>query len=600
MNDSAQQSLPKLHILTDARSASIRKAADYYRGTQNDYSGFEALWARHKNVGYKLLALSSSCPKGSTILVTVPAIDETQSASALQALRTFNGKQCTVRWYHGPKWFDALQSVGALFSQGEKEYTRDEITCNVSNFYDKEEKEEAGSSDSHIETLKKYIEYRLMYLFLGADTDAQALRSIIAAISQKKEENFSLPQEDTVTSGAMKKLVDRYAQFGYPSLAGRSTVIENLKEQLARYAKADINVLIVGETGTGKEAIAYLLHELSPRRTNEYVTINCACFSDELLESELFGHTKGAYTGASQDKRGLVEKADNGTIFLDELPDASPRTQAKLLRFLESGEFSPVGSNTTRKVDVKIVAGGQPGKIGLLRSDFIHRIATGIIKTYPLRALNDHWKNHKQETGKEPDIITMARNLAVRLRGESKSIGIAKGFAANREIVTHHDIVAIWQELDECTDLFINYNWPGNVRELFNTMKKRLCFGLSLEEAIDEQKDLSQYLVSPSGAGATAAAAPSPVLEPITFNVRTLNDVLTIEEMKIQYVRHVHQRLKQQGITDKEIRKKLDLASATYTKYKSTGAKNATGPASTTEGPQPEVAGLEAPKSRSR
>lgn len=582
-----------LHILTDARSASLRRAAEYYRDNKNDLSGFEVSWARHKNVGDKLLELAKTCGKKSIILVTVPAIDDGQIKSALQALSQLDKKQCTVRWYHGPDWFDATQSVGKLFTRWKEEqkYTGDDITHKLCEFYDAEERESGN------ESLKNYIEYRLMYLFLGADSEEQALKSIIEAVSSNPEKQFTLPGEADVTSQKMPTLVERYAQFGYPTLAGRSTVIEKLKEQVATYAAADINVLIVGETGTGKEAIAYFLHELSPRRTQEYVTINCACFSDELLESELFGHVKGAFTGATQAKLGLVQKADRGTIFLDELPDASLRTQAKLLRFLESGEFSPVGSNKTERVDVKIVAGAQPDKLKLLRDDFRHRIATGTIETHPLRALNKHWKRNEQHPRKEPDIVTMARNLAVRLRGEYKSLGRTQGFAPNRERVTHKDIVAIWKELDQSGDTFIDYNWPGNVRELFNIMKKRLCFGVKLDDAIAEHKRISSHT---RGADETPAVATALPPEPISFNVESLDDVIAVEELKIKYVEHVHQRLKAKRITDKEIRKKLDLAPATYGKYKNAGAGEAALPTTKAEAAPPEVAPPRVPKPRSR
>lgn len=595
------QNTPLLHILTDARSASLRRAAEYYRDNKNDLSEFEVSWTRHKNVGDKLLELAKTCGKKSIILVTVPAIDDRQIKSALQALSQLNKKQCTVRWYHGPDWFDETKSVDNLFTQWIKDqnYTGDDITRNFCKFYDAEETESEAqhNGNDRIESLKNYIEYRLMYLFLGADTDAQALKSIIEAVSSNTEKQFTLPEEADVTPQKMRTLVERYAQFGYPSLAGRSTVIEKLKEQIATYAAADINVLIVGETGTGKEAIAYFLHELSPRRTQEYVTINCACFSNELLESELFGHVKGAFTGAISTKLGLVEKADLGTIFLDELPDASLRTQAKLLRFLESGEFSPVGSDKTKRVDVKIVAGAQPDKLGELRDDFRHRIATGTIETHPLRALNEHWKRNEQHTGKEPDIVTMARNLAVRLRGGYKSLNRTQGFAANRERVTHKDIVAIWKELDQSGATFIDYNWPGNVRELFNIMKKRLCFGVKLDDAIAEHKRIGSH---PRGADVTPAVTAALPPDPISFNVTTLDDVIAVEELKIKYVKHVHQRLKAQHRSDKDIRNKLELAPATYGKYKNAGAREAALPTSEAEAAPLEVAPPRVPKPRSR
>ena len=131
--------------------------------------------------------------------------------------------------------------------------------------------------------------------------------------------------------------------------------MHELRARLARVAQSDVTVRVVGETGTGKELVARALHDLSPRFEKEFVPFNSAAVQDELFESELFGHAKGAFTGAVADRVGRVQAAEGGTLFIDEVAELSPRGQAKLLRFLESGEYSRVGETRVRHADVRVV-----------------------------------------------------------------------------------------------------------------------------------------------------------------------------------------------------------------------------------------------------
>ena len=556
-----------LHILTDARSACIRRAAEYYRDNRCKFGTIEPQWARHKNVGSKLLQLAKTCDGGATILITVPRIDDGELKNAQSALKKLNRKNCIVRWYHGPDWFDKSRSVPNIF---EDNSYGDDLTCNLNRYYEQEENEfenRARGEKSAIDRLRDYIEYRLMYLFLEIDREENSLKCIIEAIAANKEKSFAAPGEGSVKSDTMAKLVERYAEYGYPSLAGRSSAIEGIKKKVAQLAAADTNVLIQGETGTGKEAIAYFLHELSPRRDKSYVTINCACFTDELLESELFGHVKGAFTGASQEKKGKVEEAENGTIFLDELPDASPRVQAKLLRFLQSGEFTPVGATNSKRVDVKIVAGAQPKMLGNLRDDFLFRIASNTVKTHPLRELNEM----KNDQGKEPDIVTIARNLLSRLRGKYKIDASSRGFEPNRTIVTHKDIVELWDELDkpETATLLTSYHWPGNVRQLFTVMERRVCLGAAIGKSIGEwQQELTA--LQPSGqspdAGAAALAsspAPSKPSGIVSFNpISSPDEVENLYSLERRYLEHVNDSLP--GQQQKVILERLGIQRNTF------------------------------------
>jgi two-component system response regulator HupR/HoxA len=208
----------------------------------------------------------------------------------------------------------------------------------------------------------------------------------------------------------------------------------------------DVNVLVCGESGTGKELFARALHYNSLRRDKPFVAENCGAMPDELLESELFGHKRGAFTGAVEDRVGLFERANGGTIFLDEVGDISPAFQVKLLRVLQEGEIRPLGSNTRRSVDVRVLAATHRNlkdevRAGRFRQDLYFRLATFSIAIPPLRERRD-------------DIPVLAQAL---LDDAMRSLGkTVRGFT---------------QESLACLQAF---DWPGNVRELQNEVKRML------------------------------------------------------------------------------------------------------------------------------
>ncbi|TCK05168.1 sigma-54-dependent transcriptional regulator [Phorcysia thermohydrogeniphila] len=185
-------------------------------------------------------------------------------------------------------------------------------------------------------------------------------------------------------------LKEKLKQESIPELIGQSPAIEKLKEIIRKIAPYDVNVLILGESGSGKEVVAKAIHNLSNRSDRPFVAINCAALPAELLESELFGYKKGAFTGAVKDKKGLIEKANGGTLFLDEIGDMPLSLQAKLLRFLETKKFIPLGSTEEREVDVRIIAATNKNlreeiKKGNFREDLFYRIATIVVEVPPLR-----------------------------------------------------------------------------------------------------------------------------------------------------------------------------------------------------------------------
>ncbi len=220
-------------------------------------------------------------------------------------------------------------------------------------------------------------------------------------------------------------------------------------EKIRTVAPYDVNVLITGESGTGKELCARALHYNSLRRDHPFVVENCGAIPDDLLESELFGHKRGAFTGTVEDRVGLLERANGGTIFLDEIGEISPAFQVKLLRVLQEGEIRPVGSNTRRKIDVRVIAATnrdleEEVRAGRFRQDLYYRIATFTIEMPPLR-------EHPQDIPLLADHI-----LAEAMEQLGKQV---KGFT------------------DEALSCLQAYHWPGNVRELQNEIKRMLVLG---------------------------------------------------------------------------------------------------------------------------
>src|SRR5437763_1721026 len=227
-------------------------------------------------------------------------------------------------------------------------------------------------------------------------------------------------------------------------IIGQAPKIQELRTLIPTVAPTNATVLILGESGTGKELIAGALHSLSKRAEGNYVRINCAAIPEMLLESELFGHEKGAFTGALRQKHGRVEEADSGTIFLDEIGDMSRPLQAKLLRFLEDGTFTRVGGNQELRVDVRLIAATNRDIIDAIRQnhfreDLFHRLNVVQFRPPPLR-----------ERGE--DILLLADHFLKQFRLTMNKPIRAISKPAQQLLMAHH--------------------WPGNVRELRNVIER--------------------------------------------------------------------------------------------------------------------------------
>ena len=227
-------------------------------------------------------------------------------------------------------------------------------------------------------------------------------------------------------------------------IIGQSTQMVNLRKLIQTVAPTQATVLILGESGTGKELIAGCLHSLSERRQRNYTRLNCAAIPENLLESELFGHEKGAFTGAVRTKPGRVEEADGGTVFLDEIGDMSRPLQAKLLRFLEDGTFTRVGGNEELRVDVRLIAATNRDIVEAIRrnefrEDLFHRLNVVQMRPPALR-----------ERGE--DVLLLAEHFLRHFSAATKKPLVALSPGARQKLRSHH--------------------WPGNVRELRNAIER--------------------------------------------------------------------------------------------------------------------------------
>jgi DNA-binding NtrC family response regulator len=578
-----QHSKSKLYVLCDARQECIRMIAEVVRKKQWQPKETNYSRARHSNISSHLQKLANTVCAGDDIIVAVPAIDKSQMKCVVKALTELLQNGINIYWYYAPKWFDTEESVTKVFSNDAVKSAADNGTAIeiLNEYYKNEFKEDASEAENR---LQAYINYRLMYLFMGADTEASTFKAIIGALQKNAETKFTYPTDE---ASDMAELVKNYSVYK-PSMAGRSEIFEKHKKRVVDLARLNKDVMIVGETGTGKEATAYYLHEFSPRRGKKFVAVNCACFTEELLTSELFGHLKGSFSDAKTAKKGLVEEIDGGTLFLDEIPDASPRVQAMLLRFLQSGQYSPVGSNEIRRVDVKIIAGAQPALLFKLRDDLKYRLEERI-HTLSLRELNDIYSNGSRDgTFKGlPDIISMARNLAVSCIGKNKLGSGEGGFNFKTSQICHADIVNFWQEIErpEIVELFTGYAWPGNVRELQTCISRHLCEGIPLNEIVAQLRKESHFSIvqagplNPSQTAVTGQRIAENSSSPgtVVFGpLNSLEDLIPFYELENLYSEHVRNSIENgslKGIPGTKLQEKLGLSPNTFRDYIVNGVK---------------------------
>jgi DNA-binding NtrC family response regulator len=290
--------------------------------------------------------------------------------------------------------------------------------------------------------------------YFAKPLDLARVRALMSAMRRQFQDRGSVFDSDAM-------LAERLEVCG---MIGRSPAMREVFDVIQRLAPHARNVLVTGETGSGKELVARALHELGPRKSKKLVTVNCSAVVETLFESELFGHVRGAFTGANTDKVGVFEAANNGTVFLDEVGELPAGAQAKLLRTLENGEVQRVGSVELRKIDVRVVAAtnrrlDQEIAAGRFRADLYYRLNVVEITVPPLR-----------ERSEDIPYLT-----AAFVRKFSKDFS--------------KQITGLTEAAEE---RLVNWTWPGNVRELRNVIERAclLCEGHLLTEG-----DLARSLV---------------------------------------------------------------------------------------------------------
>ncbi len=311
--------------------------------------------------------------------------------------------------------------------------------------------------DAAIEATK-----RGAYYFLNKPFDAQVLLVTVKRALEHKEQN----EENSTLRRALSTM------SGAASPIYRSKAMQDIVRTVERVAPSDVSILITGESGTGKEVIADLIHIMSPRSKARIIKINCAALPRELIESELFGSVKGAFTGAHTDREGLFRQAEGGSLFLDEISEMPVDTQSKLLRVLQDQEVRPVGGKTSYKTNCRLVAAtnrktDEAIRDGKLREDLFYRISAISVHLPPLRERRD-------------DVMPLANSFLKRFSAQANRV--LKGFTPS------------------AVERLTNFDWPGNIRQLQNEIQRAvlLCEGDEVDAT-----DLSISNVSSAGDGAT-------------------------------------------------------------------------------------------------
>ena len=325
---------------------------------------------------------------------------------------------------------------------------------------------------------------------------------VVRATVRRACERTNLLRENQLLKSTVGSLL------GDDTIFGGSSEIKAVREQIARVAPTDATVLIVGETGTGKELVARAIHRNSRRANKPLIAVNCAAFTETLLESELFGHERGAFTGADRARQGLFEAAHGGTLFLDEAGEMSAAAQAKLLRVLVDGEVVRVGSTQARKVDVRVLVATHRNleervQQGLFREDLYYRLAVVPIR---IAALRD----------RKEDIPGLCEVLSIRIAKELK--------------------VRPKRMSAEALERITKYAFPGNIRELRNLLERAHIMGSSEEITADELPIGSWDQVAPA----------SQTLEMRAW-IRTLPSSIELREMLTAFEKALIERALEQA-----------------------------------------------------
>jgi Nif-specific regulatory protein len=347
----------------------------------------------------------------------------------------------------------------------------------------------------------------LMTAFGSVSTAVEAMKNGAFDYVQKpfEVEEMEVKVEKALDVRRMQHQIDylRHAQgdiYDFDRIIGSSGALEKVLGIVRKVSKSNTTVLVRGETGTGKELIAGAVHHNSHRASRNFIKVNCAALQENLLESELFGHEKGAFTGADKQRIGRFEQADGGTLFLDEIGDMSPNTQAKILRVLQEHEFERLGGTRTIKVDVRLIAATNrdlPTMVaaGTFREDLYYRLNVVTIDMPPLRE-------------RKEDIQALAGFFIRRFAGELKK--------------------KIEGVEPEALKLLMRYNWPGNIRELENAIERAMLLAEGSHIAIDDLR-----LGEAATSGTAREAASIVKIPPTGIPLEEIERLALVEALKM-------------------------------------------------------------------
>ena len=373
--------------------------------------------------------------------------------------------------------------------------------------------------------------------FVGKPYDPAHLRCVVGRILERRRLIDELDQ--------LRKEMER--GYSFHNMVSKSPKMRKIFDLIEQVGPLGSTVLIHGETGTGKELVAQAIHAADNRRSGSFLALNCAALHDGLLESELFGHEKGAFTGADRRKKGRFELADGGTLFLDEVGDVSPSMQSRLLRVLQSGTFERVGGTETLKVDVRIIAATNRRledevKAGRFRSDLFYRLSVVRIDLPPLR---DRFE----------DIPLLAQHFLEKYRRMSTPP------------VTEIDAEAMQALLD--------HSWPGHVRELENAIKS----AVALAEGTIIHRDALPRAVAPSARRGSAHGS-NPLIDIETPLIELTESLVSSVErdyftrLLAQYRGNVARCAKHSGLSRRSVTQKLQKYGLDRTRFKDAPASS--------------------------
>jgi DNA-binding NtrC family response regulator len=361
-----------------------------------------------------------------------------------------------------------------------------------------------GTVETAVEAMRKGA--------FGYLTKPVNLEELLINLKKASEQNRLVTENDL-----LRRTMSDMSEI--PDMIGDSPEMMRVRSLISRVGPSETSVLLTGQSGTGKGLVAQILHQLSPRKENRFVQLNCAAFPETLLESELFGHEKGAYTGADKKRVGRFELADGGTIFLDEIGDMPAPMQAKLLRVLEDGSFEPLGSERSKRVDVRIISATNRDlktliEQGHFRQDLFFRINTVNIDLPPL-------------AGRKEDILKLARHFLSRCARKM-----------NKKV---EDLS------DEAVARLMSYSWPGNIRELQNVIERAVV--LSTDEIL-RTEDLP---------GLVETDTPETILRKVSIStiekehIRAILDAEDWNMQKSAEILGIHRNTLRQKIKDYEL-----------------------------------------------